>query len=137
MMNPYEKYQQQMVTTMTRGDMLLKLYDETLKQIDLARAAIQAGSIPEMGKAIDKAERIIRYLRSCLDLRISIAEQLSRLYDFFNTQLVMANVKKDVQPLDDIQPLIRELRDAYDACIRAERSNRTQTAGSTAVGNVV
>lgn len=134
-MNPYEKYQQQVVTTMTQGEMLLRLYDETLKQIDLARAAITSRDQAAMGKAIEKAERIVRYLRSVLDKRIPISAQLSKLYDFFGTQLVMANVKKDVRALDDIQPLIQELRDTYAVCIKMERSSRAQQIG--AMGNVV
>lgn len=136
-MNPYEKYQQQMVTTMTQGDMLLKLYDETLKQIDIARVAIGEKRIKDMDKAIDKAEQIVRYLRSMLDFRYPVSNQLSQLYDFFNTQLVMANVKKDVQPLDDIQPLIRELRDTFDQCVKIDRANRTGMAAQNAVGNAI
>ncbi|MDL2293603.1 flagellar export chaperone FliS [Ruminococcaceae bacterium OttesenSCG-928-D13] len=138
-MNPYEKYQQQMVTTMTQGEMLLKLYDETLKQIDIARNAIAAREIEPMDKAIAKAEKIIRYLRAQLDFRYPVSKELSKLYDFFNTQLVMANVKKDVQPLDDIYPLIRELRETFDQCAKLDRANRSGMTATVAgpVGNVV
>lgn len=135
-MNPYEKYQQQMVTTMTQGEMLLKLYDEALKQIEIARAAIKDGKIPEMDKAITKTEQIIRYLRKTLDFRYPISGNLAKLYDFFNTQLVMANVKKDTKPLDDIQPLIAELRDTFSQCAKIDRANRTSSAGM-AMGDVV
>lgn len=136
-MNPYEKYQQQVVTTMTQGDMLLKLYDETLKQIDIARAAIGAGNVTQMDAAITKAEKIIRYLRSQLDFRYPVSNDLSKLYDFFNTQLVMANVKKDVQHLDDIQPLVRELRETFDQCAKLERAGRAGHTTGLAVGDVV
>ena len=136
-MNPYEKYQQQVVTTMTQGDMLLKLYDEALKQIDVARAAIGEERIKDMDKAISKTEQIIRYLRSTLDFRYPISNQLSKLYDFFNTQLVMANVKKDVKLLDDIQPLIRELRDTFDQCAKIERAGRTGMAAQNSMGNAI
>ena len=132
-MNPYEKYQQNMVTTMTQGDMLLKLYDETIKQIDIARASIQANKIPEMDAAIKRAERIIRYLRSILDYRYPVSGNLAKLYDFFGTQLVMASVKKDVKHLDDIEPLIRELRDTFDQAVKIDRASRT----GLAVGDMV
>ncbi len=136
-MNSYEKYQRQMVTTMTQGDMLLKLYDEVIKQIDIARLAIEQKKIPEMDKAINKAEKIIRYLRTSLDFRYPISKELSKLYDFFGTQLVMANVKKDARHLNDIQPLIRDLRDTFDQCIKQDRSARTAAGSAKAIGNVV
>ena len=57
-MNPYQKYQQQMVNTMTQGESLLMLYDETLKQMDIARNAIVTGKTGDMDKALEKAEKI-------------------------------------------------------------------------------
>ena len=35
--NPYQKYQQQSVMTMTPGEMLLKLYDEVITQLNAVR----------------------------------------------------------------------------------------------------
>lgn len=132
-MNPYENYQKQMVTTMTQGDMLLKLYDEVIKQIDIARVAIGTKKISEMDAALTKAQKIIQYLRSTLDHRYSISSNLGKLYDFFGTQLVMANVKKDVKALDDIEPLITDLRNTFDQCDKQNRAGRT----GFAAGNVV
>ncbi len=132
-MNPYEKYQQQVVTTMTQADMLLKLYDEAVKQIGIARVAIEENKIEQMAKAIEKTERIIRYLQSTLDFRYPVSDNLSKLYSFFNTQLVLANVKKDVKPLNDIEPLIQELRDTFCQCDKINRAERTNIA----VGDVV
>ncbi len=132
-MNPYEKYQQQMVTTMTQGEMLLKLYDETLRQIDLARNCIQTKDIAGMDKAISKAQKIIHYLRGNLDHRYSVSGNLSKLYDFFSGELMGASIKKEVQPLDDIQPLILDLRNTFEQCDRIERSNRTGHATANVV----
>ncbi len=130
-MNPYEKYQQQMVTTMTQGEMLLKLYDETLRQIDIARNCIQTKDIAGMDKAISKAQKIIQYLRGNLDFRYSVSGNLAKLYDFFGTELMSSSIKKAVQPLDDIQPLILDLRNTFEQCDKMERSARTgRTAAS-------
>lgn len=127
-MNPYEKYQQQVVTTMTQGDMLLKLYDEAIKQIGIARAAIEDKKIEPMAIALEKTERIIRYLESTLDFRYSVSDNLSQLYSFFYTQLVLANVKKDVKPLNDIEPLIQELRETFCQCDKMNRAERTSVS---------
>ena len=135
-MNPYQKYQQQMVTTMTQGESLMMLYDETLKQMDVAKNAIVTGKTKEMDAALEKAEKIVRYLRSILDFRYPVSNSLSKLYDFFNTQMVMASVKKDAKPLDDIRPLVQELRDTFDQCDKINRVRRSAQVTGT-VGNVV
>ncbi len=129
-MNPYEKYQQQMVTTMTQGDMLLKLYDEALKQVGLACTAIDASDIESMARSIEKAQRILRYLRTTLDFRFPVSYNLAKLYDFFDNQLMMASIKKEKAPLYDIEPLIVDLRDTFDQCVKLDRAQRTgQAAG--------
>lgn len=132
-MNVYQKYQTQMVTTMTQGESLLMLYDGAIKQIDIGRNAIEASNIEEMDTALKKAERIVRYLRSILDEKYTVSSSLAKLYDFFNIQLVMANVKKDVKPLDEIRPLILELRDTFEQCNKISRVGR----GNASVGNMV
>lgn len=133
MNNPYQKYQEQMVTTMTQGDMLMKLFDESLRQIELARNAIENQNIPEMDKANQKAQRIFSYLRSCLDFRFPISNNLSNFYDFFNQQLVASNVKKDVKPLDDIAPLVMELRNTFEQADKMDRSSRISGTRAGAV----
>ncbi len=129
--NPYQKYQQQMLTTMTQGESLLMLYDGAIKQIDVAKAAIQAGRLDEMDKALTKAEKIVRYLRNILDHRYSVADGLSKLYEFFDQQMVMASVKKDAKLLDEIRPMLQELRDTFSQCDKINRVSRTsQSIGS-------
>lgn len=125
MMNPYEKYQQQMVSTMSQADMLLKLFDEALKQIDIAKASIERNDIAQMDKSIDKTKRIIQYLRSCLNLKYPVSENLKSLYMFFESELVMASVKKDISHLNDIEPLIKDLRDTFNQCARIDRADRS------------
>ncbi len=130
-MNPYQKYQQQMVTTMTQGESLIMLYDGAIKQIDIAKAAIRAGHMEEMDKALTKAEKIVRYLRGILDHRYGVSANLSKLYEFFDNQMVMASVKKDAKLLDEIRPMLQDLRDTFSQCDKINRVSRTsQSIGS-------
>ncbi len=128
-----EMYQTQTVNTMTQGEMLLKLYDETLKQIDIARGAIESDDTAAMDKSLRKAQDIVNYLRTTLDLRYSVANNLRQLYDFFNSQLVMSSVKKTVKPLDDIKPLISDLRETFDQCDKINRAQRSRPTSQNVV----
>lgn len=133
MSNPYQKYQEQMVTTMTQGEMLRKLFDESLRQIELAKVAIGESNIQQMDAANKKAQKIFLYLKSCLDLRYPVANSLSKLYDFFNQELVNSNIKKIVKPLDDIAPLVLDLRNTFEEVDRMDRANRTASVAAGVV----
>lgn len=128
-MNPYEKYQRQMVNTMTQGDLLNMLFDGAVKQIEIAKKEIDSKNLKNMDIAIGKARKIIQYLKSCLDFRYSISHNLSSLYSYFDTQLGLASVKKSVMILDEIGAMLKELRETFTECDKVNRSKATAIAG--------
>lgn len=122
--NPYQKYQQQSVMTMTPGEMLLKLYDEVITQLSAARQFNEEKDIQKANAAFQKAQKILRYLDQTLDPQYEISASLSALYDYFIRRLVDANLHKDNAPIDEILPMIQELRDTF-----AQADKATRTAG--------
>lgn len=122
--NPYQKYQQQSVMTMTPGEMLLKLYDEVITQLNAARQFNEEKDIQKANAAFQKAQKILRYLDQTLDPQYEISASLSALYDYFIRRLVDANLHKDNAPIDEILPMIQELRDTF-----AQADKATRTAG--------
>lgn len=127
--NPYQKYQQQSVMTMTPGEMLLRLYDEVITQLTAARRFNEMKDISGANAAFQKAQRIIRYLDQTLDPQYEISQNLSALYDYFLRRLVEANSKKSNEPVDEVLPMIGELRETF---YQADRASRTTAAASTA-----
>lgn len=127
--NPYQKYQQQSVMTMTPGEMLLKLYDEVITQLSAARQFNDQRDIAGANAAFQKAQRILRYLDATLDPQYEISANLSALYDYFIRRLMEANARKDNAPVDEVLPMIAELRDTFYQADRASRS--TATAATT------
>lgn len=131
-MNAYSRYQEQSVMTMTKGEMLIKLYDEVLKQLNNGIHFIEVKNIAEMNKALQKAQLVIDYLKSTLNRKYPISANLSSLYRFFNEQITSANIHRDAKPLEDIIPLVEELRDAFaqaDKQVRMERQHSTELVG--------
>ena len=129
--NPYSKYQEQSVMTMTHGEMLTKLYEETIKQIHTAIRAIQANDASMANLCLQKSQRIIAYLQATLDMKYPISANLASLYVFFNEQLIRANIKKEVKPLEDILPLIEELRDTFVQADKLARMEKQPHAAAT------
>lgn len=122
--NPYQKYQQQSVMTMTPGEMLLKLYDEVITQLTAAKQFNEEKDIQKANAAFQKAQKILRYLDQTLDPQYEISASLSALYDYFIRRLVDANLHKDNGPIDEVLPMVAELRDTF---AQADKASRTAT----------
>lgn len=130
--NSYNKYASQSVMTMTHGEMLTKLYEATILNMNLAIKGISEKDIPATNLALQKAQKILNYLTVTLDRQYPISNNLAALYDFFNRQLITANVKKDASLIQEIVPMVEELRDVFiqgDKLSRMENS-RGPTSGS-------
>lgn len=121
--NPYERYKQQSVMTMTQGEMLAKLYEEIIKQLNGAAVYIGDRDFNKSNQALQKVQKILYHLKATLNFKYEISNSLSSLYDFFIQQTVMANIRKDAAPIKDIIPMIEELRETF---IQAERLAKTQ-----------
>ena len=126
--NPYQRYQQQSVMTMTPGEMLLKLYDEVITQLTAVRQFNEEKDYEKSNASLKKAQRIIRYLDQTLDPQYEISGSLSALYDYFIRRLVDANLPNDNAPIDEVLPMISDLRDTF-----AQADKNSRSAGQTPI----
>lgn len=122
-LNPYQKYQQQSVMTMTAGEMLLKLYDGVITQLNAAKQFHGEKDFEKSNEALQKAQRILNYLNQTLDFQYEISNNLSALYDYFIRRLVDANLHKDNAPIDEVLPMVEELRETFAQADKANRSS--------------
>ena len=106
MNNAFSAYKKQSVTTLTPGDVVVKLYMEAERQLNRASYYIPLKNYEETNKALIKAQDVINALRSCLDMKIPVSKNLDSLYEYFNREIVEANIKKD-------KAKIAELREAF------------------------
>ena len=109
MNNAFSAYKKQSVTTLTPGDVVVKLYMEAERQLNRASYYIPLKNYEETNKALIKAQDVINALRSCLDMKIPVSKNLDSLYEYFNREIVEANIKKDKAKVD----MIAELREAF------------------------
>jgi flagellar protein FliS len=107
------KYKSISVGTMTPGELVVLLYEEAAFSVNRAIFQINHKKLFDANKSIVKAENIILYLMRILDMRYPVANQLLPLYDFLYSQLVEANVHKDIEQLSKTARLLSELRDTW------------------------
>jgi flagellar protein FliS len=121
--NAYAVYKQQSVMTMTQTEMLSMLYDGVLKEIYAIHIAFekQPNDLAEINRGLQKAQKIINYLKNSLDTNYDVAKNLYSLYDYCNWILLQANIKKEPLKLDEIVEIIHGLKESY---IQADRNER-------------
>lgn len=130
MANPYgfaRTYQAQSVLTASPGQLVLMLYDGALRFIGQAVVALKspegtAGRIEAANKNLQRAQAIIAELQGNLNIEIGgdYARNLDRLYDYHQRRLFEANIKKDPKPAEEVEGLVRQLRDGWAEMLRKD-----------------
>ncbi len=111
--NPYSAYKKQAVTTMTPMEIVVKLYSETERELNRAMMFIDNKDYENTNKALSKALDLVNALRSVLDVKLPIGQNLDALYAFFEKQIISANMKKDKSIIESLLPMLAELKDAF------------------------
>jgi flagellar protein FliS len=111
--NIYSNYKKQSITTLTPMEVVVKLYDECERQLNRAVHFIEKKNYADTNSALMKAVDIVSALRSVLDLDLEMGKNLDSLYEFFTREIIAANLKKDADKLNELIPMIGELKDAF------------------------
>ena len=119
--NHYATYKQQSVMTMTPGQMLIAVYDELIKQLNISIMSFEKNDIAEINRSLLKSQRIISELRATLNFDYEISKNLDDIYNFLNRAIMNANIKKDPSELADVLLIVKELRDAF---FQADKNTR-------------
>ena len=125
MQNPYAKYKEQSVMTMTQGDMINLLFDETINRLNKGLVSLEQNDFEGSNTHFKKAQAIINHLSSTLDHQYEVSAGLASLYEYFNYQIIQANVKKEADPVKEVLPMIVELKDAFSQADKAVRMGHT------------
>ena len=90
--------------------------------LNAARGALQRGEIEEKGRLINKACRILEEgLKASLDpSQGEIADNLSALYDYCNTRLMLANARNDATLIDEVVNLITPIAEGWSQIAPAQ-----------------
>jgi flagellar protein FliS len=96
--------------------LIIMLYEGAELAVRMAIKHMNEGDLAKKSGAITKASNIIlNGLRAALDPKqgSDIAIQLNALYDYMNQRLMLAHLKNQVAPLEEVLGLLRELHGAW------------------------
>ncbi|MGM0429490.1 MAG: flagellar export chaperone FliS [Pseudomonadota bacterium] len=94
-----------------------------LEKLSYAKGAIQRKDLEQKAIQLSKASAIINSLRDSLDLSVGgdVAQNLQDLYLYMTDRLSDASLKNDIEAIDEVSRLVKEIKSAWDAIPLAER----------------
>ncbi len=113
-MTGYEQYKQQSVQTMTKSELLIKLYDEIVKRLLRSEVALNEKDYDLFESSIQRCTEIVKYLTDTLDFDYEISYNLSSLYEFFQYEFVRIRTGRNTNVIAELVPLIKDLRNTFD-----------------------
>ena len=144
--NALSTYKETKIKTAGQGQLIVMLYDETVKQLTRAVELIDLnnkqkkdpGKIEQISKAVMKTEEIITELMVSLDFENGgeISKTLFSLYTWFNRELLEANINQDKNRILTVKNMLADLRNTWSSIANqqtGEPANR-EAAGLNIAG---
>jgi flagellar protein FliS len=109
-------YQKMHVSGLNQKELIVMLYSKALLNIEQAKTAIAANNIQAKHDKLNRARNIFIHLLATLNMDAGglLAKKLSSLYAYFIEKITMANATKSINELDEIIPLIQEIKEAWE-----------------------
>lgn len=123
--NAYRVYKNNSVNFASKEQMLLMLLDGAVKFAKRGKLAIQEKDIKMAHDSITRTQDIFTELKVTLDTSAGEwAKQMFNIYSFINERLLQANIKKDEAIMDEVIPLIEEVRNTWNEAYKLSAGQR-------------
>jgi flagellar protein FliS len=125
------KYLQNSIQTATPGQLLIMLYDGAIRFCRQGIEAIKEQRYSDANTSLLKTQDIITEFIITIDRSSSISENLLSLYEYFNTRLIEANMKKDIEPAEEVLGHLIDLKETWMQAAKQYSQLTGQANGST------
>lgn len=114
--NAYNTYRSNSVNYASKEQLLLMILDGAVKFSKIGRQAIMDKDIKKAHENIVKTQDIFYELVASLDVNRGgeWAKNMMGIYNFIIRRLMEANIKKDVKIMEEVIPLIEDVRDTWN-----------------------
>lgn len=121
MPNAYTQYNINKIMTASPAELTLMLYDGAIKFCNIAILGIEKKDVEKAHTNIIKVQKIIDYLRDTLDMKYSVAQDFDRMYEYLQKRLILANLKKDLDILNEVNEHLHSIRDTWKEVMRLNK----------------
>ena len=126
--NQANTYLTQQVMTATPEQLLIMLYDGAIQAIKTGKLALQKEpmDVAAAHQNLKKAQNIIMEFMNTLDFDQApdVAPRLYALYEYLYMRLVEANIKKNIEVIDEVLWHMQQLRNTWHEAIKIAARER-------------
>ncbi|MBI1388534.1 MAG: flagellar export chaperone FliS [bacterium] len=129
--NPQLRYLKTQIETASQPQLLVMIFDAAVKKLHISKKAILEKNIEKAHTELTKVQKIFSELMIALDMEKGgdLAMNLLRIYDFVYHHLVRANIKQDASLIDEVLPVVDNLRDGWTQAVdKYNKENLEQSA---------
>ncbi len=118
-MSKLNAYRKTSVTTASKEQILIMLYEAAINHLRRASDACQKNDFATKGVSVGKAHDIINELSSTLNFDVGgeVAHNLERLYVFMIELITQGNIQNDPAKFDQARKLMENLLDGWKGAI--------------------
>ena len=123
--NALNAYKNNSVNHASKEQLLLMLVDGAVKFSKMARQALVDKNVAESHKNLVKVQNIFTELMVGLDQNAGEwAKQMFRVYEFIKNRLFEINMKKDLEMMDELMPVIEDIKNTWHEVYKVSKGNR-------------
>ncbi len=122
--NLFQQYKAQTLETLTKGEIVVKLFEEASKQISMGIFFSNNGNTYKSYNCIAKAQKIIKTLDFSLDMKYAISIELRDMYLFLHEKLGKAAADKDTALMKELLSLVDDLKVTFRQAEKLARTKR-------------
>jgi len=127
-MSKLNAYRKTSVTTATKEQVLIMLYEGAINHLKRASEACQKNDLAAKGTAVGKAHDIINELSNTLNFELGgdIAHNLENLYMFMVGEIIQGNIKNDHTKFDQVRKLLENLLEGWKGAVAQLQAEKAQ-----------
>lgn len=124
--NAYSAYKNNSVNYASKDQLLLMLLEGACKYVKIGRQAVVDKDIKKAHENLVKTQDIFYELMATLDVAKGgeWAKSIFNVYDFIVRRLIDANMKKDLEIVDEVIPLIEDIKDTWNEAYKISKSSK-------------
>jgi flagellar protein FliS len=110
----YDAYKKVDIETASQGKLIVMLFNGAIQRAEEAKRQIEKRDLQAVHNNLIRSQDIIAELRGALNMNAGvIANNLDRLYEYFQHLLVQGNIRKDPAPIEECIRMMTSIRDAW------------------------
>ena len=124
--NGLEQYRRNQILTADKSELVSMLYKGSINFLNIGINAIKEKKYDLANKALVRVQRILMELMVSINPQSNeIAKNLHALYGFMHRRLIEANIKKDIEIVEEVKSFFVELQETWEEAMQKEKESKS------------